>query len=247
VRIAYLDPFSGASGEMIAGALLDAGLSLPALAAELGKLELTGYTLHAEAARQHGLVGTRFGVALAQPQPARDRDAIQTLIGSSPQAEPAKGWALAIFARLHEAGARRHGVDTIVAVCAACVGIALSDIEAVFSGPPRLGAGTQQPDESVTASLLAGVDAPLAGPSPEMNGAGGTLMTPAGAALLTTLAEFRRPDFAPATIEYGFGDLALPWPHALRLWLGDGPDPWPRWPMTGEDLGAEWLGKWDEY
>jgi uncharacterized protein (DUF111 family) len=51
------------------------------------------------------------------------------------------------------------------------------------------------------------------------------LLTPTGAALLTTLAEFQTPDFVPAAIGYGFGRRELPWPNALRLWLGELPHP----------------------
>ncbi len=64
MRIAFFDPFSGASGDMILGALLDAGLPLPALRAELGKLDLAGYDLRVESVERHGLRGTRSTVAV---------------------------------------------------------------------------------------------------------------------------------------------------------------------------------------
>ena len=57
-RIAYFDCFAGASGDMLLGALVDAGLSVDALGEELAKLELDGYQLVAERIRQHGLTGT---------------------------------------------------------------------------------------------------------------------------------------------------------------------------------------------
>ncbi|MBA2248202.1 MAG: DUF111 family protein, partial [Chloroflexia bacterium] len=59
MKIAFFDPFSGASGDMILGALVDAGLSLNALTTELSRLDLGGYQIRAERAGQHGMHGTR--------------------------------------------------------------------------------------------------------------------------------------------------------------------------------------------
>ena len=59
--LAFFDPFSGASGDMILGALLDAGAPLPGLRAELGKLGIGGFELRVEPVQQRGLSGTRAG------------------------------------------------------------------------------------------------------------------------------------------------------------------------------------------
>jgi len=240
MRIAFFDPFSGASGDMILGALLDAGLPLPALRAELGKLDLAGYDLRVESVERHGLRGTRVVVAVAEDGASRDWAAIRSLLQASALDAPVREAALAVFGRLAEAEARVHGVDVervhfhevggvdaIVDVTGACIGLALLGIERVYSGPPRLGTGFVRSQHGLipvpapaTAELLARAAAPTAGPDPGGERVEAELLTPTGAAILTSLVEFRRPDFAPSAIGYGFGTRELPWPNALRLWLG---------------------------
>ena len=240
MRIAFFDPFSGASGDMVLGALLDAGLPLPGLRADLGKLDLTGYKLAVEPVSQHGLRGTRVSVVVAADQPERDWSAIRTLLETSALEEPVKEAALGVFGRLAEAEAKVHGVspeevhfhevggvDAIVDVVAACVGLAQLGVERVYSGPPRLGSGFARSRHGLipvpapaTAELLARAGAPVAGRDPGDEPIAAELLTPTGAAILTTLAEFRRPDFVPTAIGYGFGTSELPWPNALRVWLG---------------------------
>src|SRR5579884_2468761 len=157
MHIAYFDPFSGASGDMVLGALLDAGLALPDLRAELGKLDVRGYELRAESLTRHGLRGTRVSVAVAGDQPGRDWAAIRALVAGSALDQGVKDAALAIFGRLAQAEAQVHGVpvddvhfhevggvDAIVDICGAAIGLHLLGIARVFSGPPRLGSGFVQ-------------------------------------------------------------------------------------------------------
>jgi uncharacterized protein (DUF111 family) len=124
----------------------------------------------------------------------------------------------------HEVG----GVDAIVDVCGAVIGLALLGIERVYAGPFRLGNGTVMTQHGIlpvpapaTAELLAIAGAPIAAPNPRMDRVNAELLTPTGAAILTTLAEFTRPAFTPSAIGYGFGQRELPWPNALRVWLGE--------------------------
>ncbi|MDQ3044137.1 MAG: nickel pincer cofactor biosynthesis protein LarC [Chloroflexota bacterium] len=242
MRIAFFDPFSGASGDMILGALIDAGLPLAALRAELGKLNVSGYDLRVERVTQHSLSGTRVTVAVSDDaETARDWKTIRELIGTSALDAPVRDAALGIFARLAAAEAKVHGtdpehvhfhevggVDAIVDICGACIGLALLGVEAVYSGPPRLGSGFAHSQHGIipipapaTAALLADASAPITGADPGGAPVQAELLTPTGAAILTTLAQFTRPDFVPSAIGYGLGARELPWPNALRVWLGD--------------------------
>ena len=241
MRIAFFDPFSGASGDMILGALLDAGLSEAALRSDLSKIDLPGYTMTIRRAERQSITGTHVTVIPAQDQPHRHWRDIRTLIEASALDASVRDAALAIFSRLAEAEAGVHGtspeevhfhevggVDAIVDICGACIGLALLGIEAVFSGPPRLGSGFVRAAHGLlpvptpaTASLLARANAPTAGPDPGTEAVQAELLTPTGAAILTTLAEFRRPDFVPSAIGYGLGTRDLPWPNALRVWIGE--------------------------
>jgi uncharacterized protein (TIGR00299 family) protein len=240
MRIAFFDPFSGASGDMILGALIDAGLSVNALRGELSKLNLAGYSLTAEPTSQHGIGGTRVTVTAQEDGVSRDWATIRDLLLASALDEPVRDRTIAIFQRLAEAEAKVHGstidhihfhevggIDAIVDIAGASIGLALLEVEWVYSGPPRLGSGFAWSQHGLipvpapaTAELLARAQAPIAGPDPGREAVEVELLTPTGAAILTTLAEFRRPDFAPTAIGYGFGRKELPWPNALRVWLG---------------------------
>lgn len=241
MRIAFFDPFSGASGDMILGSLIDAGLALDDLSTELTKVDLSGYEIVATPVNRHGLTGQHVDVRIDDDQPARNWAAIRDLLNQSRLADEVKHRAIAIFERLATAEATVHGVpvetvhfhevggvDAIVDVCGAAIGLALLGIERVFAGPFRLGNGTVMTHHGIlpvpapaTAELLAIASAPIAAPHPRMDSVNAELLTPTGAAILTTLAEFTRPAFAPSAIGYGFGRRELPWPNALRVWLGE--------------------------
>jgi uncharacterized protein (TIGR00299 family) protein len=254
-RIAFFDPFSGASGNMILGALIDAGLSLSALQTELAKIDVSGYSFRVEPSNHHGLVGTFLDVEVVGEQPSRNWTDIQALIQTSTLDDAVKDRALSIFSRLAEAEAKVHGttvsevhfhevgaVDAIVDICGTCVGLALLGIDEVYSGPPRLGSGFARAEHGLipvpgpaTAELLATVNAPIAGTDPGGEPYPAELLTPTGAAILTTLAMFKRPDFRPEAIGYGFGSMQLPWPNALRVWIGESAEV----PSDGDEILLE--------
>jgi uncharacterized protein (TIGR00299 family) protein len=241
VRIAFFDPFSGASGDMILGALIDAGLALDDLRSELAKVDLSGYEIVVESINRHGLTGQQVDVRVDDEQPARDWAAIRDLLNRATLADDLTQRAIAIFERLARAEAKVHGVpvetvhfhevggvDAIVDVCGAVIGLALLGLERVYAGPLRLGNGTVMTQHGIlpvpapaTAELLAIAGSPIAAPNPRMDSVNVELLTPTGAAILTTLAEFTRPAFTPSAIGYGFGRRELPWPNALRVWLGE--------------------------
>ncbi|KPJ49697.1 MAG: hypothetical protein AMJ38_02905 [Dehalococcoidia bacterium DG_22] len=237
-RIGYLDCFSGASGDMILGALVDAGLSPTSLRAELAKLPLTGYRLSARKVRRAVLAATQVRVTVAKKQPSRRLADILSLIegGSLPPADKEKG--VAIFRRLAEAEAKVHGlplakahlhevgaVDATVDVMGAVAGLRLLGVEELFASALALGGGTTQSSHGAlpvpapaTLELVASVGAPTIA---HQGGEDWELLTPTGAAIITTLARFQRPAMKVDCVGYGAGsrDIAA-WPNVLRLWLG---------------------------
>lgn len=242
MKIAYFDPFSGASGDMSLGALVDAGLPLTQLTTELGKLSAGGYRIRAEKMGQHGIHGTRVTVELTEAdQQHRDWATIRAMITDASLSDPVREASLAMFERLAKAEAKIHnatldevhfhevgGIDAIVDICGTAIGLNLLGVEAVFSGPPQAGSGfatsahgTIPIPAPATLELFADARAPLAGPIAVMNEHPAELLTPTGATILTTLATFKRPSFAPESIGYGFGQKQLPWPNALRVWIGE--------------------------
>jgi uncharacterized protein (TIGR00299 family) protein len=241
-RVGYLDCFSGASGDMILGALVDAGLSLASLRAELAKLPLTGYRLSARKVRRAGLAATQARVTVAKKQPPRRLADILSIIEGSSLLPADKEKGAAVFRRLAEAEAKVHGlplarthlhevgaVDTIVDVMGAVAGLRLLAVEELFASALTLGSGTTQSaggglpvPAPATLEIVASAGAPTIA---HQGGEEGELLTPTGAAIITTLARFRRPAMKVERVGYGAGSRDIPaWPNVLRLWLGTSVD-----------------------
>jgi pyridinium-3,5-bisthiocarboxylic acid mononucleotide nickel chelatase len=247
--IAYLDCFSGISGDMLLGALLDAGLELDALRTGLAALDLPGYTLGLERVSHHGLSGVRALVrADAETvQPRRRLSDIEALIGGSALATTNRECAVAVFTRLAEAEARIHGttpaevhfhevgaVDAIVDVVGAVLGFELLGVDEVYCSDLPLTSGRVESSHGAlpvpapaTLELLRDTGAVWRSVPAE-----GELVTPTGAAILATLARFERPAMTVHAIGYGFGQRTLPWANCLRLVLGD---PVPATSASGND------------
>jgi hypothetical protein len=235
--VLYLDLFSGASGDMLLGALLDAGLPLEALRAELEKMDLAGYELVAERQVRHGLSGTRLLVRdVAQAHPARHLPDIRRLLQDSALSMRVQEASMAVFARLARVEARIHGsavdevhfheigaVDSLVDVVGFAAGLEQLQVERVFSSPVPLGSGTIESEHGLlpvpapaTLALLAEVGAPTR-PHPAQT----EIVTPTAAALLAELATFELPSMRVRAAGYGFGQKEFPWANAVRVWLGE--------------------------
>ncbi len=235
--IAYVDCPSGVSGDMMLGALLDAGLSLDDLGAYLSVLPLEGYTLSAELVRRGALGATQARVTVqTAEQPHRGLREILALLEASALPAPVKANAGAVFARLAEAEARVHrvapdevhfhevgAVDAIVDIVGVCSGLHALGVRTVYASALPLGRGSTPsahgrlplPAPAVL-ELLAGAGAPTVPHDASME-----LVTPTGAALLCTLATFAQPAIRPRRIGYGAGARDEPAPNVLRLWLGE--------------------------
>jgi len=235
--IAYLDCFSGISGDMLLGALLDAGLSVQALRRELAKLGLQGYRLKARKARRAGLAATRAVVELEDDQPRGRLSEILSLIRESALPDGDKERGAAVFQRLAEAEARVHGatpdsvvlhelgsLDTVIDVMGAVAGLRLLGVEELFASALPAGGGSVEGAHGLlpvpapaTLELIARARAPVSGA-----GWQGELVTPTGAAIVTTLARFQRPAMRVTKVGYGAGSRDIEGrPNVLRLWLGE--------------------------
>ena len=235
--IAYLDCFSGISGDMLLGALLDAGLSVQALRRELAKLGLKGYRLKAKKARRAGLAATQAVVELEDDQPRGRLSEILSLVRESALPDGDKERGAAIFQRLTEAEARVHGatpdsvvlhelgsLDTVIDVMGAVAGLRLLGVEELFASALPAGGGSVEGAHGLlpvpapaTLELIARARAPVSGA-----GWQGELVTPTGAAIVTTLARFQRPAMRVTKVGYGAGSRDIEGrPNVLRLWLGE--------------------------
>jgi pyridinium-3,5-bisthiocarboxylic acid mononucleotide nickel chelatase len=110
VGIAYFDCFSGISGDMVLGALVDAGAGLRAIEQELRKLKLDGWTISAEKVKRGALFATRVKVETQEQHHHRGLTEIVRMIEAAGLAPRAADRAKKIFTRLGEAEARVHGM-----------------------------------------------------------------------------------------------------------------------------------------
>ncbi len=236
-RVAYLDCPSGVSGDMLLGALLDAGVSLEELRAVLRGLPLDGYTLEAAPVVRGALGATHARVASTHTERAHRHLAdVLDIIGRGDLPERVKRDASAVFRRLAAAEARVHrveleevhfhevgAVDAIVDIVGVCAGLRLLGVEELYCSPLPFGRGqavmahgTLPLPAPAVLELLADAGAPAV-----PHAATTELVTPTGAALVTTLATFAQPPIRLMRAGYGAGTRAEPAPNLLRLWLGE--------------------------
>jgi uncharacterized protein (TIGR00299 family) protein len=238
----YVDCFSGASGDMLLGAVCDAGVSVDDLRAGLRTLPVAGWSLDAERAGQHGLHGTRARVRLAgTEQPHRGLSEVLGTIRAGRLPTEVTDRACAVFQRLGDVEASIHdtsvenvqfhevgAVDAIVDVVGVVLGLHLLGAEDIACSGLPLGSGWVRAAHGrlpvpapATLELLRRAGAPTR-PAPS-DGETGELVTPTGAALLTTLARFQTPPTFQRIerVGYGFGTREPGWPNAVRLLVGE--------------------------
>lgn len=237
MKIAYFDCFSGAAGDMILGAMIDAGLDPAALRNDLARLPISGYEIEIQQVKKQGIAATKLNVHAPEEKAHRHLHHITKIIDSAELPARVKERSIRIFTRLAEAEAKVHGstiekvhfhevgaIDAIVDIVGAAIGMERLGIDRLVCSPIPTGNGTVTCQHGVmpvpapaTAELLVGV--PLAA-CDEM----GELTTPTGAAILTTLAE----GFGPippmriSSVGYSAGTRdGKRRPNVLRLIMGD--------------------------
>ncbi|NOZ05949.1 MAG: nickel pincer cofactor biosynthesis protein LarC [Chloroflexi bacterium] len=234
--IIYFDCFSGASGDMLLGSLLDVGLPLSDLQAEMDKLPLSGYRLTAKQQTSHTLSGHKLNVeATGDNHPLRRLSDVQAIISSSGLSADVRKHSLAVFERLARAEAQVHGttvqevhfhevgaVDSLVDIVGLVVGLELLNVKGVYASVLPLGNGFVDTAHGrlplpapATLALLAEAGAPI-----RPHDARTELVTPTAAALLCELALFERPAMRLKRVGCGLGSKELPWANALRVWIG---------------------------
>ena len=244
MRCGHFDCFSGVAGDMILGALVDAGCPLATLQETVARLALPGVGLTAERVKRHGLAATLVRVDIEPDSQSKHRhlpDILQIIDNAGLEPGVAER-ATAVFRRLAQAEAHAHGIseqkvhfhevgaaDAIVDIVCGCAGVAALGLERITCSPIPVGNGTVTCEHGVlpvpapaTAELLRGQ--PIAGCDEQ-----GELTTPTGAAMVTTLAtEFGPlPDMVISAIGHGAGTReGHSRPNFLRLIIGEaaGPD-----------------------
>jgi uncharacterized protein (TIGR00299 family) protein len=237
MRTVYFDCFAGASGDMILGAMVAAGVDPSALSEQLSLLNVEGFKLNFETVDRSGLSATYARVETAHEHKHRHLSDVKKIIESSGVSDSAKMLAVKIFTRLAEAEARVHNepvdhvhfhevgaLDAIVDIVGAAICFDLLKIERFVSSPLHVGSGTIQmahgrfpvPPPAV-AELLAGV--PFYSTDIQ-----GELLTPTGAAIITTVCQEFGPIPRMTTDVTGYGAGTRQYenfPNVLRVMLGE--------------------------
>src|SRR5215472_13600166 len=227
---------------MILGALVDAGCPFETLRERLAGVHLSGYELSRREVMKGAFRATKIEVHVdeAPDRSHRNLPAILGLIEDAEVAADVKAAAARIFTRLAEAEGRAHGtpaervhfhdvgaVDAIVDVVGSCIALSALGVEAIYCSALPIGGGmVRGPHGSIpvpapgTAELLKGFPLVDTGVKRE-------LVTPTGAAILTTLAASAgvMPAMTLQAVGYGAGTIDLETPNVVRVFLGEGRGP----------------------
>jgi uncharacterized protein (TIGR00299 family) protein len=235
MKLCYIDAFSGISGDMTVGALLDAGADFNALNDALSSLG-TEATFRFERTKRKGIAAGKFHVDGTDSKAHRHLHHIEKMINDSGLSDRVKSNSLAVFRRLAQSESKMHAttiekvhfhevgaVDSICDIVGACFCLDNLGVDALHCSPINVGSGTVRTEHGIlpipapaTADLLIGK--PIYSRGPEVE-----LTTPTGAAIVSTLAGGfgPMPPMSITSAGYGAGDKDFP-DHAnvVRVLIG---------------------------
>jgi len=236
MRIAYFDCFSGASGDMILGALIDAGLSVRRLREELKKLRLPTIRLNVKRVLKGGLSATQVVVeGRSERKHHRSLKEMLRIIDQSDLALEVKEKSREIFHRIASVEAKIHqkpadeihfheigGLDSIVDIVGTVWGLKQMGVDEVHVARVNVGTGFVRCEHGILPVPAPATLALMKGKPVYSSGVERELLTPTGAALLTSLgSQFgEMPAMKVEGIGYGAGRDDLPHPNLLRLIIG---------------------------
>jgi uncharacterized protein (TIGR00299 family) protein len=237
MKLAYFDCFSGISGDMTLGALVDAGCDVEHLRSELRGLQVPGWELSAEKVWKNGMAATYVKVKTEDQQKHRSLSAILDILQKSKLAPQVRERAAAIFAKLGEAEARVHdvplekihfhevgAVDAIVDIVGACIGFRALGIEKFACSALNVGGGTAKMAHGILPVPAPATANLLQGKPTYSNSVQKELVTPTGAAIVATLCDSfgPQPPMNVTAIGYGAGTADLEGqPNVVRIMIGE--------------------------
>lgn len=235
MTVVFFDCFSGAAGDMILAALLDAGAPEADVRRNLDALRLPGWHLEISPTARGGFRALRAVVNLDNDEPHRSYRDVRAVIENAELSDRVRDRALRVFARLAEAEARVHGTpveevvfhevgatDAVVDIVGTCAALEHFAPTAVAASAIATGTGTVVTDHGelplpapAVAELLKGV--------PIFGRGGAELVTPTGAALLSTLCDSigELPPMTLSAVGYGAGARETGSPNVVRVLVGE--------------------------
>ncbi|MBI2650507.1 nickel pincer cofactor biosynthesis protein LarC [Candidatus Woesearchaeota archaeon] len=237
MKIAYFDCFSGISGDMIIGALIDLGLDVDFLRKELEKLNLKEYKIESKKIVKNGIASTKFDAIIKhRHHEERNLKEINKIIDNSKLGNELKNTIKKIFLKIANAEAKVHkkpidkihfheigAIDTTIDIAGAVIGLKKLGVKKVYCSKLNVGSGFVNFSHGkfpvpapATAEILKNI--PIYNNNVEAE-----LVTPTGAAIITALAEEfgEIPPMKVEKIGYGAGTKDLEQPNVLRVFLGE--------------------------
>jgi hypothetical protein len=238
MRLAYIDPFCGASGDMILGALVDAGTPVDEVSRQLAKLRLGKFQIKARRTRRGALAALKLDViAPDEKRCERDLSSIVKMIEESGLSSAVIGRASAVFRRLAKAEAAAHGrridsihfheagaLDSVVDIVGACIALEILGVEKLFAGEIPVGCGEVRCSHGILPVPAPATSFLLRGWRVKNFNIDSELTTPTGAALITTLCKFadEMPSMQLESVGVGAGEREIQErPNILRVFVGE--------------------------
>lgn len=236
MKIIYFDCFSGISGDMILGALLDLGIEVEDWRNELKKIPIEGYRVEVYRRQKGALWGTDVNIVLEDKTSHRHLEDIIKIVDGSDLSETIKDKAKKIFYKIAEAESKIHNepmeevhfheigaVDTIVDVLGSLILLEMLKIDEVYASPLPLGSGFVNTSHGVIPIPAPATVEILKGIPVYRDDRQGELVTPTGAAIIATIAKFveKSPVMKIEKIGYGCGKKDFSYPNLLRVFLGE--------------------------
>ncbi len=235
MKTAYFDCFSGISGDMLLGALIDLGLSIDDLKKELKKLNISGYEITAKKQQKNHLTATKLNITVKQKQNHRSLSDINRINGNSALDPDIKKTSKQIFLKLAKAESKVHNIDinsvhfhevgatdSVLDIVGTLIALKKLNIEKICTSPLPLGTGfvkcahgTIPIPAPATVELLKGV--PI-----HQTATKGELVTPTGAAIITAITTrfSEMPEMQIEKVGYGAGTSDFDHPNLLRIFIG---------------------------
>lgn len=240
-KSAYFDCFSGISGDMCLGALIDAGADIDIIKNELAKLPVSSYSISHSKVIRSGISATKADVIIKKTEGRKQTEAkkwkdIEKIIKNSHLSEKIKQKGLHIFKRLFEAEAMVHGtsfddvhlhelggIDCIVDIFGTLIGLDILGIEEFYTSAINLGSGTVKTEHGILPVPAPATAELLKGYAVYSSGIPFELTTPTGAAIISGL-DAKNSNFPELLIEktgYGAGNREISdIPNVLRIFIG---------------------------
>ena len=236
MRIAYFDCFSGASGDMILGSMIDAGLSSRGLKEELDKLQIPAIHLKVKKVVKAGIAATQVIVeGRGEKRPHRNLEEILRIVERSHVESEVKKKSKEIFQRIASVEAKIHrkpmetihfhelgGLDSVVDIVGSVWGLGQIGVDAIHVSKINVGTGFARCEHGILPVPAPATLALMKGKPIYSSGVERELLTPTGAAILTSLgSQFgQMPPMKVEMIGYGAGRDDLSHPNVLRLIIG---------------------------